>query len=156
MRRKIKNRNIVEPDIMYNSQKLAKFINNIMLDGKKETARKSVYKAFEIIKEKTGNPNPLEIFDTAIKNAGPTVEVRSRRIGGANYQVPREVRPERRLALAMRWIIDAARSKKGAAIHEKLAEELILASKNEGAAIKKRDDTHKMAESNKAFAHFAW
>lgn len=156
MRRKIKNRNIVSPDIMYNSQKLGKFINNIMLNGKKETARKSVYKAFEIIKEKTGNPNPLEVFDTALKNAGPTVEVRSRRIGGANYQVPREVRPERRLALAMRWIIDAARSKKGAPIHEKLAEELILASKNEGSAIKKRDDTHKMAESNKAFAHFAW
>ncbi len=156
MRRKIKNRNIVEPDIMYNSQKLAKFINNIMLHGKKETARKSVYKAFEIIKEKTGNPNPLEVFDTALKNAGPTVEVRSRRIGGANYQVPREVRPERRLALAMRWMIDAARSKKGAPIHEKLAEELILASKNEGSAIKKRDDTHRMAESNKAFAHFAW
>jgi small subunit ribosomal protein S7 len=156
MRRKIKNRNIVEPDIMYNSQKLAKFINNIMLHGKKETARKSVYKAFDIIKEKTGNPNPLEIFDTAIKNAGPLVEVRSRRIGGANYQVPREVRPERRTALAMRWIILAARGKKGAPIHEKLAEELILASKNEGAAVKKREDTHKMAESNKAFAHFAW
>lgn len=156
MRRKIKNKNIVAPDIMYKSQKLAKFINNIMLHGKKETARKSVYKAFEIIKEKTGNPNPLEVFDTALKNAGPTVEVRSRRIGGANYQVPREVRPERRLALAMRWMIEAARSKKGAPIHEKLAEELILASKNEGVAIKKRDDTHKMAESNKAFAHFAW
>ena len=156
MRRKIKNKNIVEPDIVYNSQKLAKFINNIMLHGKKETARKSVYKAFEIIKEKTGNPNPLEVFDTALKNAGPMVEVRSRRIGGANYQVPREVRPERRLALAMRWIIDAARSKKGAPIHEKLAEELILASKNEGTAVKKREDTHKMAESNKAFAHFAW
>jgi small subunit ribosomal protein S7 len=156
MRRKIKNKNIVEPDIMYNSQKLAKFINNIMLHGKKETARKSVYKAFDIIKEKTGNPNPLEIFDTAIKNAGPMVEVRSRRIGGANYQVPREVRPERRTSLAMRWIILAARGKKGAPIHEKLAEELILASKNEGIAVKKREDTHKMAESNKAFAHFAW
>ena len=156
MRRKITNRNIVEPDITYNSQKLAKFINNIMVHGKKETARKAVYKAFDIIKEKTGNPNPLEVFDTAIKNAGPMVEVRSRRIGGANYQVPREVRPERRTALAMRWIILAARGKKGAPIHEKLAEELILASKNEGAAVKKRDDTHKMAESNKAFAHFAW
>lgn len=156
MRRKIKNKNTVAPDIMYNSQKLAKFINNIMLHGKKETARKAVYMAFDIIKEKTGNPNPLEVFDTAIKNAGPQVEVRSRRIGGANYQVPREVRPERRQALAMRWIIDAARSKKGAPIHTKLAEELILASKNEGSAIKKRDDTHKMAESNKAFAHFAW
>ena len=156
MRRKVTNRNIVDPDIMYNSQKLGKFINNIMMHGKKETARKAVYKAFDIIKEKTGNPNPLEVFDTAIKNAGPLVEVRSRRIGGANYQVPREVRLERRLALTMRWIIDAARSKKGAPIYEKLAEELILASKNEGSAIKKRDDTHKMAESNKAFAHFAW
>lgn len=156
MRKKIKDKKVVEPDIVYKSQKLAKFINNVMLDGKKETARKSVYKAFDIIKEKTGNPNPLEVFDTAIKNAGPLVEVRSRRIGGANYQVPREVRPERRTALAMRWIIGAARGKKGAPIYEKLAEELILASKNEGAACKKRDDTHKMAEANKAFAHFAW
>jgi small subunit ribosomal protein S7 len=156
MRRKIKNRNIVEPDITYNSQKLAKFINNIMLSGKKETSRKVVYDAFDVIKEKTGNPNPLEVFDTALKNAGPTVEVRSRRIGGANYQVPREVRPERRLALAQRWIIDAARGKKGQPMHIKLAEEIILASKNEGIAIKKRDDTHKMAEANKAFAHFAW
>ena len=156
MRRPVKNRNIVNPDIIYNSQKLAKFINVVMQDGKKDIARNAVYKAFDIIKEKTGNPNPLEIFDTAIKNAGPMVEVRSRRIGGANYQVPREVRPERRTALAMRWIILAARGKKGAPIHEKLAEELILASKNEGTAVKKRDDTHKMAESNKAFAHFAW
>lgn len=154
MRKKIKDKKVVEPDIVYKSQKLAKFINNVMLHGKKETARKSVYKAFDIIKEKTGNPNPLEVFDTAIKNAGPLVEVRSRRIGGANYQVPREVRPERRTALAMRWIIGAARGKKGAPIYEKLAEELILASKNEGIACKKRDDTHKMAEANKAFAHF--
>ena len=156
MRRKIKNKNIVEPDIVYNSQKLSKFINNVMLNGKKETARRSLYKAFDIIKEQTGNPNPLEVFDTAIKNASPLVEVRSRRIGGANYQVPREVRPERRTALAMRWIINAARGKKGAPIHQKLAEELIAASKNEGIAVKKREDTHKMAESNKAFAHFAW
>ena len=156
MRRKVKNRNIVDPDIMYNSQKLGKFINTVMWSGKKETARKIVYGAFDVIKEKTGNPNPLEIFDTAIKNAGPLVEVRSRRIGGANYQVPREVRPERRTALAMRWIIEAARGKKGEAMQKKLAEELILASKNEGSACKKRDDTHKMAEANKAFAHFAW
>jgi small subunit ribosomal protein S7 len=156
MRKKIKDKKVIEPDIVYKSQKLAKFINNVMLNGKKEVARRSVYKAFEIIKEKTGNPNPLEVFDIAIKNAGPLVEVRSRRIGGANYQVPREVRPERRVALAMRWIIGAARGKKGAPIHEKLAEELILASKNEGIACKKRDDTHKMAEANKAFAHFAW
>ena len=141
---------------MYNSQKLEKFINYTMWSGKKETARKVMYKAFDVIKEKTGNPNPLEIFDLAMKNAGPLTEVRSKRIGGANYQVPREVRPERRLALAMRWIRDAARSKKGSPMHLKLADELIAASKNEGAAIKKKEDTHKMAEANKAFAHFAW
>jgi small subunit ribosomal protein S7 len=156
MRRKVKNRNIAQPDLVYNSQRLGKFINNVMWDGKKETSRKVVYGALDIIKEKTGNPNPLEIFDAALKNAGPQVEVRSRRIGGANYQVPREVRPERRQALAIRWIVSAARLKKGQPMAEKLAEELILASKNEGAAIKKREDTHKMAESNKAFAHFAW
>ena len=156
MRRKVKNRNIVEPDFVYNSQKLEKFINYVMWSGKKETSRKIMYKAFVIIKEKTGNPNPLEIFDLAMKNAGPLTEVRSKRIGGANYQVPREVRPERRLALAMRWIRDAARSKKGSPMHIKLADELIAASKNEGAAIKKKEDTHKMAEANKAFAHFAW
>ena len=156
MRRKVKNRNIAEADLLYNSQRLGKFINNVMWSGKKETARRVVYGALDIIKEKTGNPNPLEVFDAAIKNAGPQVEVRSRRIGGANYQVPREVRPERRLALAMRWIISAARLKKGQPMAEKLAEELILASKNEGAAIKKREDTHKMAESNRAFAHYRW
>ncbi|MFH1608670.1 MAG: 30S ribosomal protein S7 [Patescibacteria group bacterium] len=156
MRRKVKNRNIVEPDFIYNSQKLEKFINYVMWSGKKETARKVVYKAFDIIKEKTANPNPLEIFDLALKNTGPSAEVRSKRIGGANYQVPVEVRPERKLALAMRWIRDAARSKKGQPMHLKLADELIAASKNEGAAIKKKEDTHKMAEANKAFAHFAW
>ena len=156
MRRKVKNKNIVGPDFVYNSQKLEKFINYTMWSGKKETARKVMYKAFDVIKEKTGNPNPLEVFDLAMKNAGPLTEVRSKRIGGANYQVPREVRPERRLALAMRWIRDAARSKKGQPMHIKLADELIAASKNEGAAIKKKEDTHKMAESNKAFAHFAW
>ncbi len=156
MRRKVKNRNIVGPDFIYNSQKLEKFINYTMWSGKKETARKIIYQSFEVIKEKTGNPNPLEIFDLAMKNAGPLTEVRSKRIGGANYQVPREVRPERRLMLAMRWIRVATRSKKGSPMHLKLAEELILASKNEGAAIKKKEDTHKMAEANKAFAHFAW
>jgi small subunit ribosomal protein S7 len=156
MRRKIKNKNIVEPDFVYNSQKLEKFINYIMWSGKKETARKVMYAAFEEIKTKTGNPNPLEIFDTALRNAGPMTEVRSKRIGGANYQVPIEVRPERRLALAMRWIRDAARGGKGRPMHLKLADELIAASKNEGSAIKKKEDTHKMAEANKAFAHFAW
>jgi len=156
MRRKVKNRNIVQPDFIYNSQKLEKFINYVMWSGKKETSRKIIYKAFDIIKEKTGNPNPLEIFDLAMKNAGPLTEVRSKRIGGANYQVPREVRSERRLALAMRWIRDAARKGKGRPMHLKLADELIAASKNEGSAIKKKEDTHKMAEANKAFAHFAW
>ncbi|MBY0376679.1 30S ribosomal protein S7 [Patescibacteria group bacterium] len=156
MRRKVKNRNIVKPDFVYNSEKLEKFINYVMWSGKKETARKVVYKSFDVIKEKTGNPNPLEVFDLAMKNAGPLTEVRSKRIGGANYQVPREVRPERRLALAMRWIRDAARAKKGTEMHFKLADELIAASKNEGSAIKKKEDTHKMAEANKAFAHFAW
>lgn len=156
MRRPVKKRNIPKPDIMYSSDKLAKFINNVMWDGKKETARKIVYGAFDVIKEKTGNENPLEVFDMALKNAAPIMEVRSRRIGGANYQVPREVRPERRNSLATRWILLAARGKKGQPMHIKLADELIAASKNEGAAIKKRDDTHKMAESNKAFAHFAW
>src|SRR3989338_4745748 len=156
MRRKVKTRSPVEPDFIYNSQKLEKFINYVMWSGKKETARKVVYHAFDVIKEKTGNPNPLEVFDLAIKNAGPSTEVRSKRIGGANYQVPIEVRPERRLALAMRWIRDAARGGKGRPMHLKLADELIAASKNEGAAIKKKEDTHRMAEANKAFAHFAW
>lgn len=156
MRRKIKNKNIVGPDFVYNSEKLEKFINYIMWSGKKETARKVMYAAFDIIKEKTGNPNPLEIFDLALRNAGPMTEVRSKRIGGANYQVPIEVRAERRLALAMRWIRDAARGGKGKPMHLKLADELIAASKNEGSAIKKKEDTHKMAEANKAFAHFAW
>lgn len=156
MRRKVTNRNIVGPDMNYNSEKLSKFINIIMLDGKKNTAMKIVYSAFDIIKDKTSNPNPLEIFDLAIKNSSPLIEVRSRRIGGANYQVPREVRKERQQALAIRWIINAARSQKGRPMNECLADELILASKNEGSAVKKRTDTHKMAESNKAFAHFAW
>ena len=155
MMKKIKKKNIVRADMVYNSERLAKFINNLMWDGKKETARKVVYSALTLIKEKT-TLDPIEVFDLAVKNAGPLTEVRSRRIGGANYQVPREVRPERRQALAFRWILAAARSKKGQPMHIKLAEELILASKNEGAAVKKREDTHKMAESNKAFAHFAW
>jgi small subunit ribosomal protein S7 len=156
MRRKVKNRNIPKPDSIYGSAKLSKFMNVIMWDGKKETAQKIVYDAFKIIKEKTETENPIEVFDMALKNAGPTVEVRSRRIGGANYQVPRDVRPERRLALATRWIIEAARLKKGAPMHIKLADELIAASKNEGTAVTKRDNTHKMAEANKAFAHFTW
>ena len=156
MRRPVKKRNIPKPDIKFGSDRLEKFINYVMQDGKKDTSRKIVYQALDIIKEKMAVENPIEIFDNAIRNVGPAIEVRSRRVGGSNYQVPREVRPERKQALAFRWIIDAARAKKGKPMHEKLAEELMQANNNEGIAIKKRDDTKKMAESNKAFAHLAW
>lgn len=156
MRRKVKNRNIAGPDMVYGSEKVGKFINYVMLEGKKNTAREIVYSAFDLIKEKEKVENPLEVFEAALQNTGPLTEVRSRRIGGANYQVPREVRPERRFLLSLRWILEAARNKKGAAMHKKLADELIAASKGEGAAVKKKEDTHKMAEANKAFAHFAW
>ncbi len=155
MRRKVTNRNIAKPDAVYNVERVSKFINYMMWDGKKVAAEKAVYGALDIIKAKLGT-DPLEVFDNALKNAAPMIEVRSRRIGGANYQVPREVRVERRNALAMRWIKEAARAKKGVPIAQKLAEEIILASNNEGTAVKKKQDTHKMAESNKAFAHFAW
>lgn len=127
-----------------------------MHDGKKSTARTVVYDALEIIKEKTKTENPLELFEVAIRNVGPAMEIRSRRVGGANYQVPVEVRPERKQALAFRWILIAARARKGMPMAARLAEELILASNNEGGAIKKKEDTLRMAESNKAFAHFAW
>ena len=156
MRRKVKNRNIVSPDIKFSSTVLEKFINSIMWSGKKNTARTIVYDALDIVKEKEGVEDPMQIFDEAMKNAGPLVEVRSRRIGGANYQVPREVRTERKAALAMRWIIEAARGRKGTPMAVALADELMLAAKGEGNAVKKKKDTHKMAESNKAFAHFAW
>jgi small subunit ribosomal protein S7 len=156
MRRPVKNRNIVKPDIKFNSTKVEKFINHLMERGKKSVAQKIVYDAFDIIKEKEKVENPLEVFETALKNAAPMMEVRSRRVGGANYQVPREVRPERRQFLAMNWIKAAANSGKGKPMAQKLANEIILASKNEGEACKKRENTHKMAEANKAFAHFAW
>jgi len=156
MRRPVKNRNQVTPDLKFNSLRVEKFINSVMWDGKKSTARQVVYDAFDIIKEKTKTDNPLEVFETAIRNVGPAMEIRSRRVGGANYQVPREVRPERKQALAYRWILIAARGGKGKPMAEKLATEIIAASNNEGSAIKKREDTIKMAEANKAFAHFAW
>ncbi len=156
MRRPVKNRNIVGPDMKYNSARVEKFINSVMWDGKKSTARKVVYDSFDLIKEKTKVESPLELFETAIRNVSPQVEIRSRRVGGANYQVPREVRPERKQALAFRWILLAARARKGMPMHKRLAEELIAASNNEGSAVKKREDTHRMAEANKAFAHFAW
>jgi len=156
MRGKIKTKKPLAPDLTYKSEKVSKLINYVMLDGKKSTARKVVCGAMEKIKTSVKVENPLEIFDLALKNTAPLMEVRSRRVGGANYQVPREVRPERRNALSMKWIIEAARSKKGKPMATKLAEEIILASKNEGEAVKKRENTHRMAEANKAFAHFAW
>lgn len=127
-----------------------------MLDGKKSVARKVMYDALEAIKKHEKDADPVVVFNQAIANVGPQVEVKSRRVGGANYQVPREVRGDRRVTLAFRWIITASRAKKGKPMAQKLADELILASKNEGAAIKKKLDTHRMAEANKAFAHFAW
>lgn len=157
MRRPIKNRNKVQPDIQFGSVDVERLINYVMLRGQKETARKIVYAAFEEIKNaKDGGGEPLEIFEAAVKNAGPQMEVRSRRVGGANYQVPREVRPERRQALALRWIIAASRKQKGVPMHKALAKELMAAAKEEGDAVKKKEDTHKMAEANRAFAHFAW
>ena len=151
----MKNRRIILPDPVYNNLLVAKFINQVMREGKKETARKIVYNVFDLIKEKT-KKEPLEIFDLAMEKAGPLVEVKSKRVGGATYQVPREVKGERRITLAIRWLIQAAKAKKGKPMREKLAEELIAASNNEGAAVKKRENTHRMAEANRAFAHFAW
>lgn len=155
MRRKVKTKFTTAPDHVYNSLTVAKFINYVMERGKKEVARKIVYMAFEEIK-KNEKADPIEIFETALKNVGPLMEVRSRRVGGANYQVPRETRPERKTFLAMRWIIAAANAKTGSPMYKRLAEELVLASKGEGEAAKKRENMHKMAEANRAFAHFAW
>jgi len=156
MRRKIKNKHTVQPDEKYNSELLARFTNVVMWDGKKSVARKVVYDALDEIKKRDEAADPIAVFETAITNVSPTIEVRSRRVGGANYQVPKEVRPERRRSLAFRWIVAAARSGKGRPMAVKLADELIAASKNEGSAIKKREDVHRMAEANRAFAHLAW
>ncbi len=156
MRRPIKNKPVRRPDLVYQSEAVSRFINTVMWDGKKDVARKVVYDAMDLLKKSEGEPDPLETFETAIRNVAPLMEVRSRRVGGANYQVPREVPQQRRVALAYRWLINAARNKKGKPMAEKLAEQILLAAKNEGEAIKKKDDMHRMAESNKAFAHFAW
>lgn len=154
MRGKRAPRRKIAPDPRYNNVVIQKFINHLMCKGKKSVAQTVLYKSFDIIKEKT-KKDPTEVFDRAIKNVSPILEVVSRRIGGANYQIPIEVRLDRRLALAMRWIIEAAQSKKGRPMREKLAQELIDAANNQGEAIKKREDIHRMAEANRAFAHFA-
>lgn len=143
------------PDPVYNSVVLTKFINQIMLDGKKGVAERIVYGALDIIREKTGK-DPMEVFDEAMKNVMPVLEVKARRIGGANYQVPIEVRPERRQTLGIRWIVINTRKRSGRGMEEKLAAELMDAANNTGASVKKREDTHRMAEANKAFAHYRY
>ena len=148
-------KHIVIPDPLYSNVIVSKFINQIMKNGKKTIARKIVYGAFDIIAEKT-KKEPVEIFETALENVGPKVEVKSKRVGGATYQVPIEVRGDRKMALSMRWIILGAKSKKGSPMKERLATELMDAANETGWAMKKKTDTHRMAEANRAFAHFAW
>lgn len=145
----------VLPDPVYNSKVVTKFINSIMLDGKKGVAQKICYDAFELIAQRTGK-DALEVFEEAMNNVMPLLEVKARRIGGATYQVPIEVRPERRQTLGIRWMLIAARKRGEKLMAERVAGELMDASNNTGAAVKKREDTHKMAEANKAFAHFRW
>ena len=145
----------VLPDPMYNSVLVTKLVNSIMLDGKKGVAQKVVYGAFDTIKEKTGN-EPLDVFTQALENIMPSLEVKARRVGGATYQVPMEVRPARRQTLGLRWLTSYARSRGERTMAERLAGEIMDAANNTGSAVKKREDTHKMAESNKAFAHFRW
>ena len=154
MRRKRKYKKTHEPDVQYNDIAVSRFINYLMKGGKKSTAEKVLYKTFENIQKET-KAEPFGLFQKAIENASPLLEVVSKRVGGANYQVPREVRPERKFFLACKWIIVAARARKGKPMADKLAEEIIAASKNEGTAIKKRQNIHRMAEANRAFAHFA-
>ncbi|MEA3248844.1 MAG: 30S ribosomal protein S7 [Patescibacteria group bacterium] len=154
MRGKKATRRSITPDPKYGNEVVARFINYVMQDGKKTVAQKIVYNMLDIMGEKS-KQDPLEVFDRALKNITPTVEVKSRRVGGANYQIPIQVRGERRHALAFRWIIAIAKAKKGRPMAEKLAGELLAAAENEGDAVKKRVDVHRMAEANRAFAHFA-
>lgn len=155
MRKKRAEKRITVPDPKFGDLVVARFINNIMIQGKKNLAQKIVYDAFAIIEEKL-NENPVDVFKKAMSNVAPVLEVRSRRVGGATYQVPVEVRESRRVALAIRWIKTYASSRRDKSMAVKLANELMAAFKGEGSAVKKRDDTHRMAEANKAFAHFKW
>lgn len=145
----------VPADPFYNSQVFTKLVNQIMWDGKKSIAEKICYRAFDLIEKKT-KKNPMEVFEQALKNVMPVLEVRARRVGGANYQVPVEVRPDRRQTLGLRWLVNFARARSGKSMEEKLAAEILDAANNTGASVKKREDTHKMAEANKAFAHYRW
>lgn len=155
MRRRRAEKRMVTPDPKYKNTTVSRFINVVMKEGKKAVAERIVYKAFDIMAEKTGKP-AMEVFQKAMDNSRPLLEIKPRRIGGATYQVPVEVRPERGVSIAMRWIRNFARTKKGKPMEIKLADELLDAYKGEGSAVKKRDDTHKMAEANKAFAHYRW
>ncbi|WP_134702141.1 30S ribosomal protein S7 [Ammoniphilus sp. YIM 78166] len=145
----------VLPDPIYNSKLVTRLVNRMMVDGKKGTAQGILYGAFDVIKERTGR-EPLEVFEEAMKNIMPVLEVRARRVGGANYQVPVEVRPERRTALGLRWLVQYSRNRGEKTMQERLAAEILDAANNAGASVKKREDTHKMAEANKAFAHYRW
>ena len=153
MRRRRPERRVILPDPVYNDKSIAKFVNYIMVGGKKGVAEKIFYGAMDMVKSKTKSDG-LKIFEKAIENTSPSVEVKSRRVGGATYQVPVEVSKSRRMALAMRWIIQYSKTRKGQTMADRLASEFIAASNNEGSSIKKKEDTHKMAEANKAFAHF--
>ncbi|TSA29676.1 MAG: 30S ribosomal protein S7 [Ignavibacteriales bacterium] len=155
MRKKRSEKKYLKPDPKYNDILVSKFINYLMWDGKKSTARTIVYDSFDLIEQKTKKP-ALDVFKKAVQNVQPLVEVRSRRVGGATYQVPMEVRPERRTALAFRWIKTYSRDRKDKSMALKVASELMAAANGEGSAVKKKDDTHRMAEANKAFAHFKW
>ena len=154
-RRKVAAKREVLPDSRYNNKLVTKFVNSMMYDGKKMTASQSFYDALDVLGQKHGE-GALNVFKTAIENVKPVLEVKSRRVGGATYQVPVEIRPERRVSLAIRWILTAARARKEKTVAEKLAAELTDAFKNQGTAIKKKEDTHKMAEANQAFAHYRW
>jgi small subunit ribosomal protein S7 len=145
----------VLPDPIYNSKLVTRLVNRIMIDGKKGVAQRILYNAFEIVRERTGR-DPMEVFEQALKNVMPVLEVKARRVGGSNYQVPVEVRPERRTSLGLRWLVNYARTRSEKTMEERLALEIIDASNNTGAAVKKREDTHKMAEANRAFAHYRW
>ena len=155
MRKRRAEKRDVLPDAIYNSKVVTKLINAVMLDGKKGTAEGIIYEAFDIIKEKTGK-NPVEVFEAAMENIMPLLEVKSRRVGGSNYQVPIEVRAERRQTLGLRWLVQYSKSRSGRGMANKLASEIMDAANGVGGAVKKREDTHKMAEANKAFAHFKW
>jgi small subunit ribosomal protein S7 len=145
----------IEPDIKYNSQLVAGFINKLMKHGKKTVAASIFYKALDQIEERTKKPG-IDVFEQAVKNATPLIEVRPRRVGGATYQIPLEVRPDRRRSLAVRWLVSSARARTGKSMSEKLAAELMDAANNQGPTVKKREDTHRMAEANRAFAHYRW